>query len=370
MALSELITRGFAFLAFLLAYFTLSARDRRTPYLSALLYPVVSWFLVAIVVQTVADVLSGPAWVVDSAKAAAPALFLLAVLLAFRAALRVHNRQACLLDEGLLLTLSHSGLIRKIKAWVRSLRRRPSYDHQSVRLEDSLRDLLAPSLGIDPTALKELVDRIPEHFTSISVLNLAGPLNSLPRPALKTCCTILESSGSIQYCTAIRNPVEFAFALKREWNSASRKLDWKEAVQRVVLIDAFSPHFGFRDSIHREMWKQVIKEGIAVLSVRPSFAGIHASMAKAFNVIKSRAADVLRRPSLVLYEGLFSLVDLESPEQYRVFFRHVVPSERMWGGMVTYVVEYGLPAEVRAGLSGLYDIQCEVPAPVRPPALA
>ena len=44
-------------------------------------------------------------------------------------------------------------------------------------------------------------------------------------------------------------------------------------------------------------------------------------------------------PSLMIYEGCHALVDLESSEQYRIFIRHVMPSERLWGGMMTLFVE-------------------------------
>ncbi len=48
-----------------------------------------------------------------------------------------------------------------------------------------------------------------------------------------------------------------------------------------------------------------------------------------------------RQPTLVIYEGAYSLVDLESAEQYRIFVRHVLPSERLWDGMFTVFVECG-----------------------------
>jgi hypothetical protein len=71
-----------------------------------------------------------------------------------------------------------------------------------------------------------------------------------------------------------------------------------------------------------------------------SFAGIHSAAARAFNLLKKKSgAPSQRDPILVIYEDCYALSDLESPEQYRVFIRHVLPSERQFGGMYTVAVE-------------------------------
>jgi hypothetical protein len=74
-----------------------------------------------------------------------------------------------------------------------------------------------------------------------------------------------------------------------------------------------------------------------------TYAGMHTASSKAFNVIKEQRADRERRPTLVIYEDSYALTDLESPEQYRIFVRHVIPSERMWDGMFTVFLESAMP---------------------------
>jgi hypothetical protein len=64
---------------------------------------------------------------------------------------------------------------------------------------------------------------------------------------------------------------------------------------------------------------------------------------------------------LVLYEGCTALIDLESNEQYRIFVRHVLPSERLWGGMFTVFVEPDIADENRAVLEGGADIFVQAP---------
>jgi hypothetical protein len=70
-----------------------------------------------------------------------------------------------------------------------------------------------------------------------------------------------------------------------------------------------------------------------------TYAGLHSAASRAFNLIPKQAEHEERRPTLVIYEDVYALVDLESPEQYRIFVRHVLPSERMWDGMFTVFLE-------------------------------
>ena len=57
----------------------------------------------------------------------------------------------------------------------------------------------------------------------------------------------------------------------------------------------------------------------------------------------AKAGQQERHPILVIYEDSYALADLESPEQYRIFVRHVLPSERMWDGMFTVFLETAQP---------------------------
>jgi hypothetical protein len=60
-------------------------------------------------------------------------------------------------------------------------------------------------------------------------------------------------------------------------------------------------------------------------------------------VIPEQVRHEHRKPTLVIYEDTYALTDLESPEQYRIFVRHVMPSERMWDGMFTVFLESTQP---------------------------
>ena len=67
----------------------------------------------------------------------------------------------------------------------------------------------------------------------------------------------------------------------------------------------------------------------------------------AFNIIKknehARSKNV-RRPMVMVYAHVSALCDFESVEQFRVFWRRVIPSERSYG-MLTFILEDELSGE-------------------------
>jgi hypothetical protein len=110
---------------------------------------------------------------------------------------------------------------------------------------------------------------------------------------------------------------------------------------KIVVVDAYTRHFGYADSIYMEATNSLTRYfGVQHVTSGESFAGLHTASSVAFNKIKDQAPKgVGRQPMLVIYEDCYALADLESREQYRVFIRHVVPSEKMWEGMFTVFVE-------------------------------
>ena len=72
---------------------------------------------------------------------------------------------------------------------------------------------------------------------------------------------------------------------------------------------------------------------------RRTYAGMHTASSRAFNKIRAQLKQTERGPTLVIYEDCYALADLESSEQYRIFVRHVLPSERIWDGMFTVFLE-------------------------------
>ena len=150
--------------------------------------------------------------------------------------------------------------------------------------------------------------------------------------------TFLESGHTVQYLAASRHPSELITALRSQMEQMPN-IQWQDKAQNIVVVDAFTPHFGFTDSIHDARTRHTKSLGVECINSSVSYAGLHTASSRAFNVIKARARSEVRGPTLVVYEDTHALADLESHEQYRIFVRHVIPSERMWDGMFTVFAE-------------------------------
>jgi hypothetical protein len=121
-------------------------------------------------------------------------------------------------------------------------------------------------------------------------------------------------------------------------------LDKQNAVavsNNIVLVDVFTPVFGFTDDIYQEQDRLLDSHGIAFVKAK-TFAGLHTAVNKAFNIIKQKDKEQrnkkVRRASVMVYDHTSALCDTESVEQFRVFWRHVIPSERCYG-MITVIIE-------------------------------
>jgi hypothetical protein len=177
----------------------------------------------------------------------------------------------------------------------------------------------------------------------------------------------LEHQCWVQYTSCTRHPVEFILNLKKAWQAKFKDRDWKTVANQIIAADVYTPHFGFTDSIHDELTDR-LKKNLLVecITAKASYAGLHSAAARAFNRIRARAKKQgdsrYRLPTLVIYDGPHALVELESLEQYRIFIRHLIPSERLWGGMFTLVVESVIRDEDVALLQSYADVFIDLSA--------
>jgi hypothetical protein len=146
----------------------------------------------------------------------------------------------------------------------------------------------------------------------------------------------LKRSFCVQYLTASRHPIDFVEYLR---GTQPDENIWRSWAKNLIVIDAYSPHFAFIDSIYTKKDRELAGMDVHRVTSKMTYAGIHSASSEAFNLFKTAPNDNVRRPTLVVYEGAYALTDLESAEQYRVFIRHVLPSEKMWGGMLTVFLE-------------------------------
>jgi hypothetical protein len=342
---SSLVTSSLALLAFIIAFYALLARERKTPYITRFIYWPAIFVFVSIFLMLVAQALQvrklgiGVALATGGSGASGqPGVPLGGVALWFGAAAgasfylgtfwilvniwRLHCRDVHFRDEVRFRDLA---LVRLYRGWRKRHRTKPSYEYEPVPVDAAKLKAALESSKLCKNAPNSLVS-----FAAICNV----PIVVADPKVLALTVNLLRAGWLVQYGTCIRHPYDFIHQLETLSGN-----DWRKIAGSVVVIDAYTPHFGFSDSVHVVRRHQIDKMGVHLVMGAKSYAGIHTATARAFNKLKVEAGGQLRRPTLTIFEGCSALVDLESPEQYRIFLRHVIPSERMWGGMLTLFIE-------------------------------
>lgn len=329
----SVLTATAGLVAFHIGLFTLVGRERKSPYIINLIFPI---FITCLIAATLA-LIAAFAMAVNQPQAAdvlvlaATAVLIAAFILSIAAVYRIATRFIYFVD----------GIRFRQLPGIRQLRRafemnKPTtYAHNPLQISDEVLAKIRAALGskwdenLLGTRASEffsLAIRVRNHEQSADILT---PL----------CVAFLEAGYSIQYLAAARHPIEFLDILHNAFGAKN----WSNFANRIVVVDGYSPHFAFLDSIYLRKDRELKALGVERISSSMTYAGLHSASSKAFNVIAERTKDPVRKPTLVIYDGCYSLTDLESSEQYRVFVRHVLPSERMWGGMLTVFTEAALP---------------------------
>src|SRR5260370_8632008 len=357
-----LITTALAVLAFVVAFYVLLARERKIPYITNFIFPPVGilflsvfFAFAAVLVQPTAVTNSGPtsrpAVVQPSGSGAtlpAPALAsrpvaiastvltsiaLLCLLAGISSTevniLRLYNRQVNFRDDNWWKSTS---LVRWNKRRRRKLHSGPTYEHSPIDVD--------PAEVVQALNAANILSGQQDKPADLRTIAICKESLRVTDPKIaKLCLELINAGWFVQYTTCIRHPFELIRALKTAFAN-----NWPHLPPRIVLLNAHTPSFGFTDSIHDVKTLEVTRDGVRNVPAKDSFAGMHTANAKAFNIIKEMvAADrEPRKPAILLYEGANALGDLESVEQYRIFARHVLSSERMWGGMLTVFVEPAL----------------------------
>lgn len=350
-----LLTATAGLLAFLIGVYTLAGRDRKSPYLINSVFAV---FLICLLgaaldigALLVEPISSGAgSWLLTAGMAA---LFT-AILVTIWRLWTIYVRFAYFMDPGGRGRLRLLPGLRQWRAW-RKRKDGPSYEHDPVPLGDNLRQNVSkiildaaempPASALqgrlfDDPASKGIKAEVRDHQDPRSLamaLRHQGQANQL----LGDLCLAFfrEQDHYVQYMTASRHPIEFIGHLQAAVDSEG--LLWQKVRERIVVVDAYTPHFGFLDTINGDKSAKLRKDlGDRLLSSAETFAGLHSSSSAAFKRIKkAEGTDKSRKPTLIIYEDMYALSDLESVEQYRIFARHVIPSERLWNGMFTVFAE-------------------------------
>jgi hypothetical protein len=337
--LNTIFTNGLALLAFVIAFYGLVAREKKTPYMVNSVYAIIL-AVVTILLFSVLAKLILPYSLLWSARLVFVSftLLVLALIYIVLQIARENNRHIFFRDDFWLVSPIWAYCLDRFRTKSR-------YEHNPMQFSAGLIESLKQCTFLPQEQLEKALEHYRAFKADVSI-SVVVELPSLPEIDIfntDLACRFLENECFVQYTSCNRHPVEFLFQLKNKWESSGK--DWKTCSNRVILVDGYTPHFGFSDSIYYKWTNKAKAECLNCLKSQPSYAGIHTAIARAFNQIKDESKKIssgdseVRRPALVIYEGCQALVDLESSEQYRLFVRHVLPSERLWGGMFTVFVE-------------------------------
>lgn len=346
----DVFTGGLALLAFVMALYALAAREQKTPYITNSVYSTALIVLFAILFSTVSKFLRPKSVQWADVVSILSSVFLgIGILIVLFRVWQARNRKLNFRNDNSLKNLM---LVRWTKNTWRSIRNRQTYEHNPAKFPVPLIQSIKDCTSLPPAQLEaafkrnEGTDLVLSISAACRVSNLSGADDLLAKLAL----CFLHNECWVQYTTCARHPIEFLFQLKEAWETSFKEgkseggKDWRQVASQIIAVDAYTPHFGFTDTIHDEFTKRLRnKLDIECITAKASYAGVHTAAARAFNILKERSEtqrkQQVRKPTLVIYEGPNALVELESTEQYRIFIRHLLPSERLWGGMFTFVVE-------------------------------
>jgi hypothetical protein len=341
----NLATNALALLAFVVAFYALIARERKTPYITNYIFPPAALLFLTVLLVLIEQLVQG--WQLGFANLLSHGasstgtvrltkidytLVISANILFYAGAIwiviniwRLHNRQVNFRDDNLFKNIR---FVRWSRYQLSRLSKSRRYEHapEEITISDLSEPLTKCGLGLP-------ADLGSSQFSTFALTGYSLRESDTMIPDLAA--TALRKGWMVQYTTCARHPYEWILQLKEVLADT-----WTKSAQQVAVVDGYTPHFGFTDSTHSLKTAEVEREGVAYVPSPESYAGVHTATAKAFNKLKSKSVNPqVRQKTLLIYEGCRSLVDLESVEQYRVFLRHVLTSERMWGGMVTLFIE-------------------------------
>jgi hypothetical protein len=359
----DIFRTGVALLAFVVAFYALIARERKTPYILNSIYAIAFIVLISLLLSLVSQMIeprpaattpgagvtnapSSARWLTPTSQLRwsenlnrwAGVILAIGVLFLCYRLLRIHNRQINFRNDQPYYSFP---FVLRLRHWWQRTKRtaQPRYEHNPEKFPTALVDSIKKSSFIKEGDLaRALANRGREEF-SISAVCLITSHHEADEILSELAMCFLKNDCFVQYTTCSRHPIEFLLHLKKKWLDGGKGNDWKAVKDKVVVVDGYTPHFGFTDTIYPEWTQEALRECLDCIKSPATYAGIHTALANAFNKAKATSGGKLRAPQLCIYEGTHALVDLESSEQYRVFVRHVMPSERLWGGMFTVFAE-------------------------------
>jgi hypothetical protein len=209
---------------------------------------------------------------------------------------------------------------------------------------------------------KEIIELFKERdFRSLSVFCKKEKRIELDDALIKMSNWAVENGFNLLYLSCQRHPIEFINLIENEMkkNSITKdiKTEWVKRKKQLLIIDAHTNHFGFKEDVYRKKTKSLVEtKGIPIVTANFSFVGIHSAIVHGYETILQTSGRG-KKPSLLIYDSCYALTDLENEKLYRIFLKHVIPSERLLGGNITVFAEQWLPPEIENFVEAIVDVE-------------
>lgn len=170
----------------------------------------------------------------------------------------------------------------------------------------------------------------------------------------------IDSQETIDYVSTYKTPIELCKKLDKKKPDPET---FKIITKRLSIIDCFAPHYAFDDKVIKYE-KEVYSEKGYKFFEAESFADIHTAANNSWyrfrKLCKDEENNQYRIPHRTIYDTLSSLIRFSSEEQYFLFLRHVIYSEKSYG-MISLIIEpKTLKNELKNDLIRMADIIIEV----------
>ena len=164
----------------------------------------------------------------------------------------------------------------------------------------------------------------------------------------------LQNDETVDYISVLKHPLEVPNKLSVLVGDKSIT----DLAKRLSIIDCFSKYCAFDDRVLSLKKQEYVDKGFAFFDA-DSFASIHSAMTSSwyrFRNQQKQQQSQFRIPHRSIFNTLSELTRYSSEEQYLLFLKHVISSEKEYG-MITLIVEpSSIKKEIRSELFQLIDI--------------
>ena len=147
---------------------------------------------------------------------------------------------------------------------------------------------------------------------------------------------VIANSETVDYISVLQQPLIIANKIKD--TTATDKL--KAITDRLSIIDCFSPHYAFDDKSFEKDKNNLTAYGFMFYDAY-SFAELHSAINTSYGRFKEickKENNLIRKPHRTIVPNLSSLIRFSSEEQYLLYLRHMLSSEKSYE-MITLLIE-------------------------------